>query len=203
MPISTKGQADETVHRNRGRRRDEDARKRILDAALEMLEEFGFAGTTTDDIAERAGTGKATVYRWWPNKAAVVIEALREFIVQEVPVPDTGDIYEDIRLQLRNCVKQLAGRRGRIFKAFMVAAQHDPDLAEAFQTLWRRPWRRAAKSVLERQRRKDVRDTADLDAALDVMYGPLYYRLFVSASAPGGDYTDALTDIIVRGILKR
>jgi AcrR family transcriptional regulator len=61
MSTATKEQAAETVHPNRGRPRDEDARKRILDAALEMLEEFGFANTTADRIAERAGTGKADV----------------------------------------------------------------------------------------------------------------------------------------------
>jgi AcrR family transcriptional regulator len=66
-----------------------------------MLEEFGFANTTADRIAERAGTGKATLYRWWPNKTAVMIEALREAVAQELPLPDTGDLYEDIRLQLR------------------------------------------------------------------------------------------------------
>jgi AcrR family transcriptional regulator len=202
MSTATKEQAAETVHPNRGRPRDEDARKRILDAALEMLEEFGFANTTADRIAERAGTGKATLYRWWPNKTAVMIEALREAVAQELPLPDTGDLYEDIRLQLRNFVKLLNGRRGRIFKAFLIAAQNDPEFAEAFQTLWRKPWRRAAKLGLERHRRKVLRESIDLDAVLDVMYGPVYYRLLIGGNALSADYTDALTDIIVRGILK-
>jgi AcrR family transcriptional regulator len=203
MSMATKGQAEQTVHRIRGRRRDEDARKRILKAALEMLEEFGFANTTADGIAERAGTGKATVYRWWPNKAAVMIEALQEAVAQELPVPDTGDLYENIRLYLRNFVRLLSGRRGRIFKALMVAAQNDSEMAERFQTLWLKPWRCSTKIGLERQRRKGLRETADLDVVLDVIYGPLYYRLLIGGNALTADYSDALTDIIVRGILKR
>ncbi len=203
MSITPKRQAEEPVYRNPGRRRDEDAKKRILDAALEMLEEFGFAKTTVDGIAGRAGTGKATVYRWWPNKAAVMIEALRGAVSPELPVPDTGELYGDIRLQLRNFVKLLSGRRGRIFKAFAVAAQNDPEVAEAFQTLWRKPCRRTTKIGLERHRRKALRESVDLDVVLDVMYGPLYYRLLIGGNGLAVDYTDALADIIVRGILRR
>jgi AcrR family transcriptional regulator len=202
MSTPTKGHAEETAHRNRGRRRDEDARKRILDAALELLEDFGFAKTTADGIADRAGTGKATLYRWWPNKTAVMIEALREAVAQDLAVPDTGDLSEDIRFHLRNLVKLLSGRRGRILKALVFAAHNDPEVAEAFQTLWRKPWRRTAKIGLERHRRKALRETVDLDVVLDVMFGPLYYRLLVGGNALATDYADALTDIIVRGILK-
>src|SRR5438309_8399521 len=120
---------DEVSQRGRGRPRDEYARQRILESALALVEEVGFANTTTDAIAEKAGASKATIYRWWPNKAAVLLEALREAVAQELPFPDTGNLREDIRVQLRNFVKLLTGRRGRVFKAFVAAAQSDPEVA--------------------------------------------------------------------------
>src|ERR1700685_1101926 len=104
MPTLIKEHTEELNSRARGRPRDEVARKRILEAALELVEELGFACTTTDAIAERALASKATIYRWWPNKAAVLIEALREAVAQETPFPHTGKLGADIRLQLRNFV---------------------------------------------------------------------------------------------------
>ena len=153
MPIRSEvnDSADDS-RRSRGRPRDEVTRTRILEAALELLEEAGFANATTDAIAERAGASKATIYRWWPNKAAVVIEALREQVAQETPFPDTGDVRRDIQLQLQNFIKLLIGRRGRIFKAFLAAAQSDPEFAEAFRTVWIQPRRTEAKKVLDRHK---------------------------------------------------
>ncbi len=200
---STEAEGQDTVYRTRGRPRDELARKRILDAALEMLEEFGFASTTADGIAERAGASKATVYRWWPNKAAVLIEALADVVSHELPFPDNGDLHEDVRLHLRNFLQLLTGPRGRIFKAFIVAAQNNPEVAEIFETLWRGPRGASAKTGLERHRRTTLREDADLDVVVDVMYGPLYYLLLVRREALTADYVDALADIVIAGILKR
>src|SRR4051812_32411734 len=83
-----------------GRPRDEVAKARILEASLELLEEQGFANTTMDAVADRAGASKATIYRWWPNKASLLIESLRDEVAHELPFPDTNDLAEDIRLQL-------------------------------------------------------------------------------------------------------
>src|SRR5579875_3189601 len=87
---------EEISQRGRGRPRDEVVRARILEAALEVLQDVGFANATTDAIAERAGASKATIYRWWTNKSAVVMEALRRQITREAPFPDTGDLVQDI-----------------------------------------------------------------------------------------------------------
>jgi AcrR family transcriptional regulator len=203
MSTLTKTQIDETLVRGRGRPRDEVARARILEAALELLEESPFADITTDAIAERAGASKATIYRWWPNKAAVLIEALREEVAHELPFPDTGNLREDVRLQLRNFVKLLTGRRGRIFKAFIAAAQSDPEVARTFEQVWRTPRRATAKAGFERRRGTCVRDDVNLDLVLDVLYGPLYYRVLVGHGPLSEKYTDALADFIVNAIRKR
>src|ERR1700761_3415758 len=82
--------------RGRGRPRDESARLRILKAALELMDEMSFTQVTMEGIAERAGASKTTVYRWWPNKAQLAIEAFREAVAPELPLRDTGSLRKDL-----------------------------------------------------------------------------------------------------------
>jgi AcrR family transcriptional regulator len=202
MSTPIKEQLEELAPRGRGRPRDEIARTRILDAALELLEEQGFANTTADAIAERAGASKATIYRWWPNKSAVLIEALREAVTQELPFPDTGDVRQDICLQLRNFIKLLTGRHGRIFNAFVAAAQSDAEVGEAFRSVWVRPRRADVAARLERYRGRSLRDDVDLNLVMDTLYGPLYFRLLVGHAPLSESYTDALADLVLKSIAK-
>lgn len=203
MTIAPKAHVDDAAQRGRGRPRDEEARARILQSALAVLEELGFANTTTDSIAERAGASKSTIYRWWPNKAAVLLEALREAVAVELPFPDTGDLRADIRLQLRNFVKLLNAPRGRSLKAFITAAQNDSDVREAFRSIWVRPRRDDAKSRLERYRGKTMRADIDLELVMDVIYGPIYYRLLIADPNLCEKYTDALADFVYAGMSPR
>lgn len=202
MSSLLKESGEESV-RGRGRPRDEVARTRILDAALELLEEVGFTSVTTDAIADRAGASKATIYRWWPNKAAVLIEALREAVAQELPFPDTGDLSQDLHLQLQNFVKLLTGRRGRFFKAFIAAAQNDPEVAAAFRSVWVQPRRAATKVVLQQHQQSGrLAKHLDLDLVLDLLYGPLYFRLLAGHGTLTSDDADAIADLAMHGLLQ-
>src|SRR5436309_11588305 len=136
MAVFTTKQTEISTNRGRGRPRSEVSRQRILGAALETLQISGFNYSTTDSIAERAGASKATIYRWWPTKAALLAEALREAVAQELPFPYTGDLAGDIHRQLLNFMHLLNGRLGRAFKAFVGAAQSDPEMAAAFLSVW-------------------------------------------------------------------
>lgn len=195
-------EAHEIMHRNPGRPRDEDAKRRLLQAALEMLEEFGFANTTAEAIAARAKTGKATLYRWWSGKHALLIEAFRQAVTQELYLPQGGDLQEEVRLQIRNLVEFLTGPRARMFKAFIVAAQYDPEAAKAFQTSWREPCRLMVKNWLERYRDTKLRQDLDLDVVIDAMCGPVYYRLLLAPDTTFTNYADVLADILLPGILR-
>ncbi len=187
--------------RGRGRPRCEVTRKRILEAALESLDEVGFANTTTDLIAERAGASKATIYRWWPTKAALLLEALRDVVAQELPFPDTGDLKEDVRQQLRNFVTLLAGRRGGVLRSFVAAAQNDPEAAEAFRNVWVIPRRAAAKAALEKHQRDGrLPANVDLELLMDLLYGPLYYRLLTGYEALSLPYADKVIDLALTGL---
>jgi AcrR family transcriptional regulator len=187
--------------RGRGRPRDQAARRRILQAALELMDETAFSQVTAEAIAERAGTSKATVYRWWPNKAAVVIEAFREAIAPELPLRDTGSLREDLTAQLRNFARVLSGRGGRMLRSFVMAARSDPELAAAFRAIWSDPRRKEAREMLgHKQATGQLRTDADLDLVLDSLYGPLYYRFLVKNESPSQKYAEALARLVIEGL---
>ncbi len=198
--IPAASQLEETAGKVRGRPRCEDSRKRILEAAAEVMVEDGFANATTDGIAERAGASKATIYRWWPNKAALLAEALRVAVGQELPFPHTGDFQHDVRKQLRNFTALINGPRGKSFRAFVSAASTDPEVANAFRVEWVQPRREEAKAVLDRYRRSGaLAADQDLDLILDAMYGPFYFRLLTGEERIPASYADAVADLTLKG----
>lgn len=189
--------------RGRGRPRDEAARQRILHAALHLMDETTFDQVTVEAIAERAGASKATVYRWWPNKAAVVIEAFREAVAPQLPLRDTGSLRRDLASQVRNFARVLAGPGGRMLRSFIVAARSDPDVAQAFRSIWSDPRRREAREMLrQKQATGQLRRDADLDLVLDSLYGPLYYRYLVKNELPSTKYAEALADLVIQGLVR-
>ena len=192
----------ETTAKRLGRPRDELARQRILDAALEIVEEVGFAQVTTCAIAERAGVGKATVYRWWPNKAAVLIEAFREAVAPEVPFVDTGSFEADIRLQVEKFARMLIGPKGRMLAAILAAAQNDVDVAAALMDYWIRPRRAEAAAAMERKDQwKEHAGGIDTGLLLDMLYGPLYFRLLTGLPL-SPEYADEVAEFVL-GALRR
>lgn len=191
----------ENSPRGRGRPRDEGARRRILQAALDLMDETTFSQVTAEAIAERANVSKATVYRWWPNKAAVVIEAFREAFAPELPLLHEGSLREDLTQQLRNFARLLSGRGGRMLRSFIVAARSDSEVAAAFRSIWRNPRREQAREMLRlKQSSGQLRVNANLDLVLDSLYGPLYYRFLVANEPPSQKYAEALADLVIQGL---
>ncbi len=187
--------------RGRGRPRDESTRRRILQAALDLMDEMAFAHVTAEAIAERAGASKATVYRWWPNKAAVVIEAFRDAFAPQLPLRNSGSLREDLTRQVRNFARILSGPGGRMLRSFIVAARSDADVAAAFRSIWSDPRRAEAKEMLrQKQTNGQLRRNADLDLVLDSLYGPLYYRFLVKNEPPSQKYAEALAELVIQGL---
>jgi AcrR family transcriptional regulator len=193
----------EIVAKRPGRPRDESARQRILDAALELLQEESFAQVTVESIAARAGVGKATVYRWWPNKAAVMIEAFRDAVAPEVPFPDSGCLEDDIRLQLDKFTRMLLSPWGRMLTGFVAAAQNDPDMAAALSDSWISPRRAEAKEALQGKRRwKEFHTDVDPELVLDLLYAPLYYRVMTGLPVTA-EYTQQLVDLVMKALPRK
>src|SRR5215204_2853352 len=115
-------------------RRNQRSRRAILRATADLLGEVGYTKLAVEAIAARAGVGKQTIYRWWPDKGAVVLDAYVALVQadQELTFPDTGDLEADLRLVLRSTVDSLADPafEGR-YRALLTAIQDDPRLAAA------------------------------------------------------------------------
>jgi AcrR family transcriptional regulator len=189
----------------RGRPRSETAREAILRSAIELLQSKGFAALSVDAIAARAGVGKATIYRWWPNKAAVVMDAFLADTAPGMPFPDTGSTREDLRRQMRSVIRLFnTPSVGAPFVALIGESQHDPALAAALRERFVASRRAAAKEVLTRGiERGELRADLDLDIAIDALYGALYYRLLVSGHRLTPRYADAVLDQLYPALTRR
>jgi AcrR family transcriptional regulator len=176
------------------RRRREGPRRAILRSARTLFHRRGLRDLTIEAIAADAGVGKATIYRWWPSKAALVLDAIHDQVGPEIAFPDTGSAREDLRLQIASLIEILTSTRtGRAFIALVAESQHDPALAEAIRDRLIAGRRAATREVLERGiARGELRADLDMDIAIDALYGALYYRLLVSHEPLEPDHADAL-----------
>jgi AcrR family transcriptional regulator len=183
------------------RRRSDRARTAILTAAAEAVAELGYAKTSIEGIAGRAGVGKQTIYRWWPSKGAVVLDALA--VDQgDVEWPDTGDLTADLRLVLRATVAEFADdATSATLRALMIDMQQDAALSDQVMTRMLGPQLAATKRRLESaQRAGQVAQGIDLDVAVEVVFGPIYHRWILRTHPFDEPYADALTDLAVRAL---
>lgn len=170
-----------TTAGRRGKVRDEDKRAAIVGAALDVLTESGPAGLTMERIAARAGVSKVTLYKWWSHRAHIALDGLLAELQPALAWPDSGDFAADLHTQVEALVTALTGPRGSAIRAVIAAGQEDPDVREAFVQRFLEPRRAEARAAFSRARdRGRLRPDLDLEAAIDVVYGPLYYRLLLA-----------------------
>jgi AcrR family transcriptional regulator len=168
------------VPRAPGRPRSEEARKAILLSTVELLKKFGFSDLSIESIAAHAGVGKATVYRWWPNKAALVIDAFVSVVGSELSYPNKGPALQAFRGQMERWVPIFNSPLGKVIAAVIGAGQSDPEILEAFRVHWVEPRRREARElIMQSVKAGELRDDIDSEAIMDILYGPLYLRLLV------------------------
>jgi AcrR family transcriptional regulator len=186
------------VTRRPGRPRSERATAAILRAAGELLDSRGLDGLSVDAIAARAGVSKATIYRWWPNKAAIVMDAVLSATAPQIPFPDTGSVREDLRQQMGSVVRLFTKTAtGRALVALIAQSQHDAATATALHERFIAPRRTTAGDVLRRGiDRGELRPDLDVETAIDTLYGALYYRLLVSGDPLTQRYVDRVIDQI-------
>jgi AcrR family transcriptional regulator len=163
-----------------GRPRSEKTRLAILEAAADLMLESGFAATTIEAIALRAGVSKVTIYKWWPSRGAVAIDAYFHQYRETISFSDTGDVVADITAQMLLVVKAFRGRAGEVMAELLGHAQGDPALAEMWRERWLQPRRDATTVALRRGiERGQIRGDVSLEILMDELYGPVYYRLLV------------------------
>jgi AcrR family transcriptional regulator len=170
----------ETALKGPGRPRSRATHTAILAAVAELLAEGGYPAVSIEAVASRAGVGKQTIYRWWPGKPELVLEHLIG-IAATLPSPNTGHLVEDLRIYLgATCHGWTIGKTGPVVAALMAEAQVNPQFGTRFYHDLIAGRRSALKTLLMRgQTRGELSAGRDIDLLLDLIYGPLWYRLLL------------------------
>ncbi|HZQ96392.1 MAG TPA: TetR/AcrR family transcriptional regulator [Candidatus Sulfotelmatobacter sp.] len=172
----------------------------ILRTALKVLAETGFADLKIEEVAERARVGKATVYRWWPHKAALLADAFASSTVSRLHFPNTGSVERDMSQQMRRLIKIFRSARGRIVSAILAAGQSDKTLITAFRERFLMPRRREAYATVDRGiARGELRKNIDRDLLLDSLYGPIYMRFLIRHDELTPEFVDELCGLVLGG----
>ena len=184
----------------RARRRNPEVHRAIIGATLSLLEEGGYASTTIEGVAARARVGKQTIYRWWPSRAALVMEAYEGRALSRTWEPDTGSAREDICQFLLHLTGVFGTTSaGRVVTSLAAAAHHDPELRKAFRRFMGNRGS-VMRRVLERaQRRGELRPDADLELIVDTLYGLVLFRALLSGGDLDRPQAEELADLVLGG----
>ena len=184
-----------------GRPRSEAARRAILDAAFHVVRERGYEAAAMEEVAERAGVAKTTVYRHWATKEALVVEALGQFM-RARPVPDTGSTRDDLRLLMTSVVRMYEDpSTASLLASLLSAMTRSPAIAEAVRSGFVGIRRDALRTVLEQGvRRGELRRGASVELAIDTLGGMPLYRALVLGKPPTVGAVHQLVDAVLRGL---
>jgi AcrR family transcriptional regulator len=187
-----------------GRPRSEASRQRILCAARDLLEERGLGALTIEAIAERSGTSKVTIYRWWSHKAAIVLEAILAETSPTMPYRASASPLESLRAQMRSFARFLSGRYGRLLVGVVAEGVLDEEVGAAYREHWVRPRRDDARKLLGRAILAGELDAdTDIDVALDALFGPLYYRFLVKHAPLTPAFAERVFQTAMSGLATR
>jgi AcrR family transcriptional regulator len=191
----------DAAKRQLGRPRDARADRAILDATLELIAERGVHGFRTEDVAARAAVGKGTIYRRYRSKDALVTAAVAALVREEITLPDTGSTRGDLLVLMREAVALYrSSPAARLMPNLIGAMAEQPELARAVRDGFLASRRTALSEVLRRGvERGDLRPDLDLELALDVLGGPLFYRLLVTGGPLDERLAEGVADLILRG----
>lgn len=178
-----------TTRASKGRaphRRDENARLAVLHAADDLLVERGFGGVTVEGIAARAGVAKQTIYRWWPSKVDILLDTLIEDAGRQLATRHADSAVESTRRYLRALARFLTkDPAGKVLLALIGEAQHDPVMARTFHHRYLEPQRQREREMVRRGVTSgELVADLDIDATLDALSGPIFYRALTGTSIP-------------------
>jgi len=182
-------------------RRRESSRLAILDAALTLCREEGYAKLSVEAIAARAGASKQTIYRWWPSKGSVLLEALEQEVAGSATVPDTGDVVADMRTVIGNLIRRHADPNfGPHVAALIAESQQDPALGlDALERFVRGRRRPLVERLRRAQRLGQLPESLDPEAILEVVFGALYHRLLLRSGPLDAAYGSFVVDVVFTG----
>lgn len=187
--------------KTRGRHRSLEAEASILKATLDLLERKPLREVTADAIARRAGVSKATIYKWWPNKSLVALDAYLGGMTERVVMPDTGSAELDFTVQLKSVTAFYKSPLGRLFCQFIAEGQSDPGFLALFRERFLYARRDAARVMWRRGvDRGEIRKEVDGEIVLDLIYGPMVFRLLAGHGSLNDRESEAMVEAVFHGL---
>jgi|SRR6478752_6947968 len=181
--------------------RSETSRKAILEATSELLAETTVQKLSIEAIARRAGVGKTTIYRWWPNKAAVVIDAFVEHHLVHTPIRDDVPVTEALREHLGSLIEQYAGPQGRLVAQIIAESQYDESTLHEFRERFWDGRRAATVSLVHRGVAEgSLRDDLDPGLMVELMYSTVYVRLLFRYEKLDRSFAEQIVATAMAGI---
>ena len=202
-PVNPTPQTDKKTNRPPGRPRNLLIRESILKAARELMEELGFAGISMEAIAKRASVGKPTVYRWWPNRHAVVMAALMDKPLLHVEQQKNCSALNALEQQLCLVAETLTSRHGRHLTAIIATADPDTEIAKAFRHHFVLTRRNEGQVIIEQGLKNgEILKNLDIDIVLDQLYGALFFRVLLGHASVDVSFVSKLMKQVFSGLTK-
>ena len=189
----------------RGRPRSQEADRAILTATLDLLASRGLAAMSIEEIAARAGVGKATIYRRWSSKGLLALDAFVTAFAEQQPLPDTGTLRGDLIAALTAWVRAVTQTSmGPMLAGLVAEAQHDEELRAGWRDRVLEPLRSQHRIMLDRAiARGEIPATVDQEAVLDLFFGAAQHRLLLGHLPLTDDFVREVVDVILDGIRPR
>ncbi len=189
------------VLRRPGRPRDARADEAILDAALEVLAEVGPARFTVDEVAARAGCGKATIYRRWPSRAALLLDTGHHRMGLHIADPDTGSVRGDLIVIVGELVRKMRDTTaGRIMPAVVAEAAVNPEMRAVLAAFLRDRRTTALTAIVRGVARGELPEGTDVELVLDLLGGFVFFRVLMADKAPDAEVVVLVVDTVLAGI---
>lgn len=177
LPTAEQLQAQEHEFKA-GRPRSEESRRAILDATRRLLTHMPISKISIEAIAKKAGVGKTTIYRWWPNKQAVIMEAVFSQPGFQNILPQSSVPFEGVKAQVEKLVRQLTGKNGRIVAEIIGECQGDIEILKALvKNFFQDRYNSLAYYIQKGKHEGQFDENIDIEVAIDVILGPIIFRL--------------------------
>lgn len=183
------------IARNEPDYRVQRSKEAVLAATHELLSESGLAGVSVDAVSERSGVAKTTIYRHWPSRSALLLDACSQ-MSSRPQAPDTGSLKSDLEMMTAQVAQRLrTANWATVLPSIIDAAERDPDLA-GLQARLHGEMRAAFRTIVERAQEKgELPRRVDSSEVIAAILGPLFYRRWFSR--------ETLDERFVKAVVKR
>jgi AcrR family transcriptional regulator len=189
------------VPKPRGRQRSEESEEAILSAITVLLKAKPLRDISIEEIARKAGVGKATIYKWWPSKAYIAFDAFSKKLAEMVPIRDTGSAERDFKEQLQSLFAFFDTPAGLVLRHFLAEGLVDGEFASLFRDRFIKPRREAIGEIFDRAvERGQIRRGLNREVVLDLIYGPGFYRILIRHEPLERTTVNEMVSALFRGL---